>query len=166
MLAVQPQPDGLNDSTLILSASPGCAPSMKTGPVTGLTSEKSSFGTSAVVEAGVSWPHDGSRVSNCTVSPGAIVRRGGKALFQPGWPWSRWIVCLAWLCMRHAYHAAGNGFHFIGRPLFRILALGSVISGSLDQSIVRCAVWHRSCFVDRRDTHALQREHRVFKQHK
>src|SRR5471032_1045437 len=83
ILAVQPQPDGLNESTFILSASPGCAPSTKTGPVTGLTSEKSSFVTSAVVEVGVSWPHDGSRVSNCTVSPGAIVRRGGKALFQP-----------------------------------------------------------------------------------
>src|SRR5471032_1351210 len=83
MLPVQPQPEGANDRTFTFSASPGCAPSMKTGPVTGLISEKSSFAMSAVVEAGVSCPDDGSLVSKWTVSPGAIVSLGGNALFQP-----------------------------------------------------------------------------------
>ena len=30
-----------------------------------------------------SWPDEASTVSNCTVSPGAILRQGAKALFQP-----------------------------------------------------------------------------------
>ena len=49
MLAVQPKPDGLNSSIVTLSASPGSAPSTKTGPVTGLTLAKSSAATSATV---------------------------------------------------------------------------------------------------------------------
>src|ERR1700736_1756780 len=83
MLPVQPQPEGWNDKTLILSASPGLAPSTKTGPVTGLISEKSSVVMSADVEAGVSCPDDGSLVSKRMISPGAILSLGGNALFQP-----------------------------------------------------------------------------------
>jgi hypothetical protein len=47
------------------------APSTKTGPVTGLISEKSSVAMSAVVDPGVSCPDDGSLVSKRMISPGA-----------------------------------------------------------------------------------------------
>ena len=83
MLPVQPQPEGSNASTLIFRASPGLAPSTKTGPVTGLISEKSSVAMSADVEAGDSWPDDGSLVSKRTIPPGATLSFGGNALFQP-----------------------------------------------------------------------------------
>ena len=83
MLPVQPQPEGWNDSTVTLSASPGLAPSMKTGPVTGLTKARSSFFRSAAVEVFESWPDEASSVSNWMLSPGAMVRRGGKLLSQP-----------------------------------------------------------------------------------
>jgi hypothetical protein len=83
MLPVQPQPDGLKLSTVTFTASPGLAPSMKTGPVTGLTKARSSLARSAAVEVFESWPDEASLVSNWIVSPGAILRTGGKALFQP-----------------------------------------------------------------------------------
>ncbi len=72
MLPVQPQPDGCSDRTVTFSASPGLAPSMKTGPVTGLTKARSSFFRASAVEVFDSWPDEASLVSNCTVSPGAI----------------------------------------------------------------------------------------------
>ena len=72
MLPVQPQPDGRNDSTVTFNASPGFAPSMYTGPVTGLTRARSSFSRSAAVDVRESCPDEASRVSKCTVSPGAI----------------------------------------------------------------------------------------------
>ncbi len=66
-------------------ASPGSAPSMTTGPVTGFTLPKSSFARSDKVESGDNWPPEESMVSNSTVSPGATVSLGGLALFQPTW---------------------------------------------------------------------------------
>src|SRR5262245_55902267 len=81
--AVQPQPDGVNDSILTLSASPGSAPSTRTGPVTGLTRPKSSPSTSATDDSGDSCPPEASTVSNSTASPGATVRTGSLALSQP-----------------------------------------------------------------------------------
>src|SRR5262245_58829913 len=99
MLPVQPHPaplgpDGLNDSKVTLSASPGWAPSMNTGPVTGLTRPRSSLARSAAVELLESCPDEASSVSNSTVSPGLMVMRGLKELSQPWWMQSRWIVCL------------------------------------------------------------------------
>ena len=85
MLAVQPQPDGPNDRMLTFSASPGSAPSTRTGPVTGFTLPKSSAARSASVEAGDSWAPDESTVSSSTVSPGATTRAGTLALSQPKW---------------------------------------------------------------------------------
>src|SRR5438874_1860000 len=92
MFPVQPQPEGRNARMVTFSASPGMAPSMKTGPVTGLTRDSSSLSRSAAVEAGDSCPEEASSVSNSTVSPGAILRHGAKALFQPWWMCSLWIV--------------------------------------------------------------------------
>src|SRR5450755_1484095 len=96
MLPVHPHPDGRNDRTVIFSASPGLAPSMYTGPVTGLTRARSSFARSAAVDVCESCPDEASTVSKCTVSPGAIFNRGANALFQPWWTCARWIVC--WSC--------------------------------------------------------------------
>src|SRR5262245_38660062 len=98
MLPVQPQPDGRNDSTVTLSASPGLAPSTNTGPVTGLTRARSSLTRSAAVDALVSCPDDALTVSKCTLSPGAIFSVGLNALFQPWWMCWRWIVCCVWSC--------------------------------------------------------------------
>ncbi len=92
MLPVQPQPDGRNDNTVTFSASPGLAPSMYTGPVTGLTRARSSLTRSAAVDDFVNCPDEASTVSKCTVSPGAIFSRGGNSLFQPWWMCWRWIV--------------------------------------------------------------------------
>src|SRR6478609_3843744 len=79
MLAVQPKPDGLNSWTVTLSASPGFAPSTKTGPVTGFTLAKSILATSATVLVGENWPPPASTTSNSTVVPGAILSAGGIA---------------------------------------------------------------------------------------
>src|SRR5690606_20363788 len=94
MFAVQPQPEGSNASTVTLIASPGSAPSTKTGPVTGLTLPKSSAARSASVDFGPSCPPEESRVSNSTVPPGATVSTGGFALSQPKWLFVLWIVWL------------------------------------------------------------------------
>ena len=83
MFAVQPQPDGVNDSSVTFSTSPGCAPSMNTGPVTGLILLKSSRLTFSTVEVGVSWPADESDTSNSRDSPGAMRATDGKLLSQP-----------------------------------------------------------------------------------
>ena len=92
MFAVQPQPEGVNDSMETRSASPGSAPSTRTGPVTGLTRSKSRAATSATVESGPSCPPEASTVSKWTVSPGATVSTGGLALSQPKWWCRRWMV--------------------------------------------------------------------------
>src|SRR5262245_19384019 len=52
MLAVQPQPDGAEESSVTLIASPGSAPSTWMGPATGLTLPKSSLAISATVDSG------------------------------------------------------------------------------------------------------------------
>ena len=81
-----PSPTAANDSTVTLSASPGLAPSMNTGPVTGLTRPRSSFARSAAVEVARELARRGvERSRTATVSPGAIFSRGGNALFQPWW---------------------------------------------------------------------------------
>jgi len=77
----------VKDSTVTFRASPGSAPSTNTGPVTGLTKPKSSLATSATVEVLVSWSPEASAVAKLTLSPGAMVSRGEKALFQPWWLW-------------------------------------------------------------------------------
>src|SRR5260370_18412810 len=97
MLPVQPQPDGCSDRTVTLSASPGLAPSMKTGPVTGLTKARSSFFRASAVEVFESCPEEASLVSNCTVSPGAIGGRGGDSLVHPRWPHPRVFFVLSLL---------------------------------------------------------------------
>ena len=74
MLPVQPQPEGRSERIVTLSASPGFAPSIQTGPVTGLTRARSSLSRSAAVDVFVSWPDDASTVSNCTLSPGAMLQ--------------------------------------------------------------------------------------------
>ena len=86
MFAVQPHPEGANDNSVTLIASPGSAPSMCTGPTTGFTFAKSSRARSASVERAVIWPPEASSGWNSTDSPGAIVSAGGVALFQPRWP--------------------------------------------------------------------------------
>ena len=68
-----------------LMASPGSAPSTKTGPATGLTLAKSSLAMSATVDFGSSWPPEESSGWNSIVSPGATRTAGGLALFQPKW---------------------------------------------------------------------------------
>jgi hypothetical protein len=83
MFPVQPQPEGRSERIVTLRASPGIAPSIQTGPVTGLTRARSSFSRSAAVDVFVSWPDEASMVSNWTLSPGAIRRHGSNALFQP-----------------------------------------------------------------------------------
>ncbi len=92
MLAVQPTPDGMNLRKVIFTASPGSAPSMKTGPVTGLTLAKSSVATSATVELRLKWPAPESRHSKWIVSPGLHVSTGAKSRLQAKL-WSlRWMV--------------------------------------------------------------------------
>src|ERR1700749_1238101 len=83
MLAVQPQPDGVNDSIVTFKISPGCAPSMNTGPVTGLILPKSIRPTSIAVQPVVSCPPDASATSNSSDSPGAIRVTAAKLLSQP-----------------------------------------------------------------------------------
>src|SRR5262249_49234727 len=77
-----------------LSASPGSAPSIWTGPVTGLTLPKSRRAKSSSVALAESCPPEASRVSNSTVSPGATVSFGGNPPFQPRGGWSLWMVWL------------------------------------------------------------------------
>jgi hypothetical protein len=86
MMAVQPHPEGSKSMRVTLIASPGSAPSMKTGPTTGLTLSKSSLAMSAAVELGVIWPPDASIGWNSTLSPGAMVSAGGCARAHPKWP--------------------------------------------------------------------------------
>ena len=83
MFAVQPTPVGSKSPKVIFSASPGSAPSTKTGPVTGLTLEKSSVATSAAVLPGVKCPFAASLHSKRSVVPGAIRSTGGIELSQP-----------------------------------------------------------------------------------
>ena len=85
--AVQPHPDWSKESSVTLTASPGSAPSMKMGPVTGLIFSKSKAVTLATVERAVNWPPEASAVSTSTVSPGDTVRAGGLVLFHPKWWW-------------------------------------------------------------------------------
>ena len=54
MFPVQPQPDELNSWKVILIASPGSAPSIKSGPVTGFTLAKSKATKSATVDCALS----------------------------------------------------------------------------------------------------------------
>ena len=68
---------------VIFTASPGVAPSMNTGPVTGLIRPKSRVATSATVLVLVSWPPEESRHSKAIVVPGATLSAGGTALSQP-----------------------------------------------------------------------------------
>src|SRR5882724_3072203 len=100
MFAVQPQPEGANDSSVTLIASPGSAPSTYTGPATGLTRAKSSLGTSATVDVCVICPAEASIGWNSMVSPGFACTTGLLALFQPKWLWSWWMV---WLCLVGAF---------------------------------------------------------------
>jgi hypothetical protein len=72
-----------NSPKVIFSASPGSAPSMKTGPVTGLTRVKSRVATSAAVLPAWKWPLPASLHSKRSVAPGAIVSTGGMELSQP-----------------------------------------------------------------------------------
>ena len=83
MLAVQPNPEGANDSTVTFSTSPGSAPSMYTGPVTGLTLLKSSALTLSTVEPSPSWPAEESEHSKWMVEPGRATSEGAKSRFQP-----------------------------------------------------------------------------------
>ena len=83
IIAVQPQPDGEKDSIVTLSVSPGLAPSINTGPVTGFTFSKSSATTSATLELTLSWPPEASIVPNSTESPGATVITGRNELSHP-----------------------------------------------------------------------------------
>ena len=83
MIAVQPQPLGSKARIVTFSASPGSAPSIRTGPVTGFTFSASIASTSAAVESGPIWPFEASITSNSTVSPGAISSAGGRSRFQP-----------------------------------------------------------------------------------
>ena len=83
MLAVQPKPEGMNLRKVTLTASPGSAPSMNTGPLTGLTLAKSTVATSAAVELRVKWPAPESRHSKWMVSPG-LQRESGLEVAAPG----------------------------------------------------------------------------------
>ena len=83
MFAVHPAPEGVKSPKVIFTASPGSAPSMKTGPVTGFTLEKSSVATSAAVLSGPKWPLAASLHSKPSVVPGAMVRTGEIELSQP-----------------------------------------------------------------------------------
>ena len=83
MLAVQPKPEGLKLSIVTLTASPGSAPSMKIGPLTGLILPKSSVATSATVLDGPSWPAELSWQWNRIVDPGATLSAGASELSQP-----------------------------------------------------------------------------------
>ena len=83
MIAVHPQPEGAKDSIVTLSASPGSAPSIAIGPVTGLILVKSSAAISATFDWGLIWPPDESTVSISMLSPGATVSAGGLELSQP-----------------------------------------------------------------------------------
>ena len=87
MLAVQPKPDGLNSSIVTLSASPGSAPSMKIGPVTGLTLAKSSVAdVGDACSSAEIWPPRGVDALELDASsPGATVRTGGIAWSHPKW---------------------------------------------------------------------------------
>ena len=77
MFPVQPQPDELNSWKVILIASPGSAPSIKSGPVTGFTLAKSKATKSATVDCALSWPAEESKVSISTSEPGEITILGG-----------------------------------------------------------------------------------------
>ncbi len=83
MFAVQPQPQGLKSTKVTLIASPGSAPSMTTGPLVGLTLEKSRLGTSFAVQPGVIWPAEESLHLISMVSPEPTVRIGFRELSQP-----------------------------------------------------------------------------------
>ena len=93
MLAVQPVPEGMKRRNDTFRASPGSAPSTKTGPVTGLMRPKSSPARSAAVAPGPSWPPDASRHSKWIVEPGSARSAGGTSRLQPEWWLARWIVC-------------------------------------------------------------------------
>ncbi|CAB4759699.1 unannotated protein [freshwater metagenome] len=77
MFPVQPQPDVLNSLKVIFIASPGSAPSIKIGPVTGFTRAKSRATKSATVESGFNCPAEESRVSISIVDPGERTILGG-----------------------------------------------------------------------------------------
>ena len=81
-IAVQAQPDGARSTRVALTVSPGSAPSMKTGPAMGLTRPKSRLATASGVESGASCPHTASTSAKATVSPGATVSAGSRALSQ------------------------------------------------------------------------------------
>jgi hypothetical protein len=83
MFAVQPNPDGVKLSMVTLSASPGSAPSIWMGPVTGFTLEKSRLDTAATVLSGVKWPPPLSRHSKYTVEPGTTCSAAGIERSQP-----------------------------------------------------------------------------------
>ena len=76
MLAVQPHEPTAMSRMSMTSASPGRAPSIANGPVTGLTRLKSRPGTSAVIEPAFSWPSLASAVSTVISSPGVTWRSG------------------------------------------------------------------------------------------
>jgi hypothetical protein len=65
------------------TASPGAAPSMKIGPVTGLTLSNESVARSSTVELGVNCPPELSTVLISTVSLGLMERTGSMELSHP-----------------------------------------------------------------------------------
>jgi hypothetical protein len=105
MFAVQPKPEGMNLRKVILTASPGSAPSMNTGPLTGLTLAKSTVATSATVEFRVKCPAPESMHSKWIVSPGLQMSAGAKSRLHAKLWFLRWIV---WLQAMHMM-ASGRG---------------------------------------------------------
>src|SRR5699024_8774956 len=83
IFAVHPKPEGLNSSIVTSSVSPGAAPSIKTGPVTGLSLLKSSCLKSSGELELDNCPPDASRHSNSTVVLTPIRNAGAIELSQP-----------------------------------------------------------------------------------
>jgi len=85
MFAVQPQVSTSMATTSTTRTSPGSAPSIAMGPVTGLTLAKSSAATSGFVECLASWPPDEFATSTVTSSPGETRATGGMARSHMVW---------------------------------------------------------------------------------
>ena len=81
-IAVHAQPDGVRSTRVALMVSPGSAPSTYIGPAIGLTRSKSRLAIASTPESGAIWPHTASTSANATVSPGATVAAGSRALSQ------------------------------------------------------------------------------------
>src|SRR6266446_1469740 len=84
-MPVQPHSLGRTSRISTSSMSPGLAPTIATGPVSGWMTLKSSFARISTLLAGVICPSEASWVSSSTMSPGSTVARGAMLLSQRQW---------------------------------------------------------------------------------